>query len=176
MSGYAAVFNKWTDLYKGRYLVHREVIRPGAFSAALSEKQDVRLLFNHNVDYILGRTRAGTLRLAEHSGGLWFESSLLDSGWNRDRIIGPAKRGDLSGMSFAFTIRPGGIKSTQRHEGDVLVVEDEITAANLFDVSIVTDPAYMDAGFSLSTRNANQRHRAFLIDSAVRLMELEAAT
>ena len=55
--GYAAVFNSETDL--GYY---REKIAPGAFTRALAEKQDVRCLFNHDPNHVLGRTKNGSAR------------------------------------------------------------------------------------------------------------------
>lgn len=65
IEGHAAVFDKEID-----FLFSREVIRAGAFTRALEEKQDVRALFNHNPDHVLGRTTAGTVQLSEDDKGL----------------------------------------------------------------------------------------------------------
>lgn len=139
--GYAAVFNSWTSLSKGKGYDVREVIRPGAFRNALAEGQDVRALFNHNPSDLLGRTSAGTLRLAEDSRGLWVEIDLPDTATGRDvaELVG---RGDASQMSMAFLPRAGGESVKRRSEGGLSITETVITDADLFDVSIVTYPAY----------------------------------
>ena len=72
ISGYAAVFNSRTSI--GDFF--DEVIAPGAFARTLSENSDVRALFNHNWDNVLGRTKNGTLKLEEDERGLKFEVEL----------------------------------------------------------------------------------------------------
>lgn len=158
--GHAVVFNQPTTLYEGRYLVYREMIRPGAFTNALKEKQDVRALFNHDSNFVLGRTKSGTLTLEQDETGLLSRTDPPDTQTIRDLVLSPIERGDVSGMSFAFTVRAGekvvtttdeegtvtidrgGEVITEREEGDKLVIEREVKDANLFDVSPVTYPAY----------------------------------
>src|SRR5207244_4392598 len=67
IEGYAAIFNSLAKI--GNFV---ERFQPGAFRRALDEKQDVRCLFNHDPNSILGRSRAGTLDVAEDSTGLHF--------------------------------------------------------------------------------------------------------
>src|SRR4051812_13150212 len=71
--GHAAVFNSPTDL--GWF---REQIRPGAFAESV-KVDDVRALFNHNPDHVLGRNKAGTLKLAEDDKGLAIEITPPDT-------------------------------------------------------------------------------------------------
>jgi len=139
--GYAAVFNSWTSLRKGKGYDVREVFKPGAFRKALAEGQDVRALFNHDPNNLLGRTSAGTLRLSEDSRGLRVEIDLPDTATGRDvaELVG---RGDASQMSLAFLPREGGESVARRTEGGVEITEATITDVDLFDVSIVTYPAY----------------------------------
>ena len=73
IEGYAAVFNSKTNI--GGWF--DETIEPGAFARSLSENSDVRALFNHNWDNVLGRTKSGTLRLLEDAKGLNFHVVLL---------------------------------------------------------------------------------------------------
>jgi len=99
VTGYAAVFNQVADL--GWF---KESIAPGAFARALSEKQDVRCLQNHDANLLMGRTKNGTLRLAEDSTGLKFDCDFPDTQPARDLHV-LLERGDMDQCSFGFTVR-----------------------------------------------------------------------
>lgn len=148
LSGYAAIFDSWTTLYRSKWWEVREVIRPGAFRNALSENQDVRALFNHDPDNVLGRTVSGTLRLSEDSRGLHMEVDPPDTELGRS-VTEMIRRGDVSQMSFAFLPRAGGEVVTTRQEGDVEITEVEIKDVDLYDVAPVTYPAYKDTTIGL---------------------------
>ena len=128
--GYAAVFNQWSEDLGG----FREKIRPGAFSKTIKEA-DVRALFNHDPNYVLGRNKAGTLRLMEDDKGLEIEVDPPETQWARDLLIS-IDRGDINQMSFGF--------STVKDEwgGDKGEATRELVEVKLFDVSPVTYPAY----------------------------------
>lgn len=140
--GYAAVFDRETELWPG----YREVIRPGAFTAALKGSPDVPALFNHNDDLPLARTTvaegAGSLSLWQDTHGLGFDMLPLDTEAGRTVIEG-ARTGVLTGASFAFvaTEAPENIKKDHTLR--------EVFAADLFDVSPVTYPAYPEASIAL---------------------------
>lgn len=146
--GYAAVFNEWTTLSKGDGYRIREIIKPGSFRHALAERQDVRALWNHDPKQLLGRTAAGTLRLSEDSRGLRVEIDLPDTATGRD-VAELIARGDATQMSMAFLPREGGESVKRRSEGGIDVTETTITDADLFDVSIVTYPAYQSTRVEL---------------------------
>lgn len=146
--GYAAVFDSWTTLYRTKGWEVREVIRPGAFRNALAESQDVRALFNHHPDNLLGRTASGTLRLREDDKGLHVEIDPPDDELGR-RVRGLIGRGDLSQMSFAFIPREGGEKLVIEKRGDVEFWDTEITDVDLYDVAPVTYPAYKDTSIGM---------------------------
>ena len=59
LEGYFAVFNSTYELWPGA----TESIAPGAFDESVSD--DVRCLYNHNSDLVLGRTTARTLELKQ---------------------------------------------------------------------------------------------------------------
>jgi len=128
ITGYAAVFDVWTDI--GGWF--REKIAPGAFKSSL-KKDDVRALLNHDSNFVLGRNKAGTLRLAEDKKGLAVEIDPAPTTWANDLMIS-MKRGDVSQMSFGFTVN----KAEDDYNEDTRILRD----VNLFDVSIVTFPAY----------------------------------
>ncbi|HCN9169717.1 TPA: HK97 family phage prohead protease, partial [Escherichia coli] len=62
--GYGSVFDCRSELIFGSF---REIIRPGAFDDVLGD--DVRALFNHDPNFILGRSAAGTLNLSVDERG-----------------------------------------------------------------------------------------------------------
>jgi len=133
-SGHAAVFNRWADL--GYF---KEKIAPGAFAEAL-KRSDVRFLFNHDANFIFGRSSASTLELREDSVGLAFTCYLLAFDGPSYQLARRIDRKDVSGCSFSFTVKrdewkfpatPGGIDERT-------IVE----IGGLFDVGPVTYPAY----------------------------------
>ena len=129
--GYAAVFNKMSDDLGG----FREKIASGAFRKTLKEA-DVRALFNHDPNVVLGRIGAGTLSLREDDKGLWMEIEPPDTAQARD-LVTLIERGDVDQASFAFRV----VKDTWKHEQGEKPIRtlDEV---QLFDVSPVTYPAY----------------------------------
>lgn len=151
--GHAAVFNTWTTLYESRSYKWLERIKPGAFLHAIAESQDVYALFNHNPDWILGRSTAKTCRLAEDKVGLAFEADPDESNVIiSSLVLRPMGRGELDRCSFAFTVRDGGETITIREENGVMIEERELTDLDLYDVSVVTYPAYQDAECELVDR------------------------
>jgi hypothetical protein len=171
--GYAAVFNEWATLFESRYWVWREIVRPGAFSAAIAERQDVRALLNHDANFVLGRTASGTLSLSERDKGLLQETKLSGAQTIQDLVVVPIERGDISGMSFAFQVRNGntgqttvdkgdgtyiikraGERITEYEKGDTLYTDRELLALDVLDVTVATYPAY--AGTSVGLRAGSE--------------------
>lgn len=138
LGGYASVFNERTTLWEG----FDEVIAPGAFSRALSENQDIRCLFNHNWENILGRTKAGTLILEEDERGLKFEVKLPDTTVARD-LAKSIERGDVNQCSFGF------IPTEEEIDYKSDPVLRTIKEVDLYEVSIVTIPQYESTEVSL---------------------------
>lgn len=145
VSGYAAVFNQWTDI--AGYWDER--IAPGAFSASLG-RDDVVFLVNHE-GLPLARTRSGTLKLAEDSHGLKVDSTLDAEDPDVQAIVPKMKRGDLDKMSFAF------IATRSEWDENGPKPRRTILEASLHDVSIVTTPAYDGTEIGL---RALQAHRS----------------
>lgn len=129
--GYAAVFNSWSVDLGG----FRERIAPGAFAQTI-QGADVRALFNHDPNYVLGRTKSGTLSLREDSKGLATEVDPPDAQWARD-LVTSISRGDIDQMSFGFrTVKD------QWAAQDKALQERTLLEVELVDVSFVTYPAY----------------------------------
>jgi len=133
LEGYAVVFGSMSEDLGG----FREVIEPGAFGEALGGRPDVRALFNHDPSMVLGRTTNGTLMLQQDGHGLRMAVTMPDTSYARD-VYALVERGDVSQMSFAFSVRKGG--ETWATEAGQRV--RRLRALDLYDVSVVTYPAY----------------------------------
>ena len=52
IEGHAAVFDSWSETLGGIF-PFKEIVRKGAFNESI-EKDDIRALFNHDPNYVLG--------------------------------------------------------------------------------------------------------------------------
>jgi Escherichia/Staphylococcus phage prohead protease len=137
IEGYAAVFNELSDPLQWGI---REIIMPGAFKDCLATSPDVRCLFNHDSNLVLGRTKAKTLSLEEDTKGLRFNCDLPDTQMARD-LVTSIGRGDVDQCSFGFYVRKEKWSEETDDNGQTQVIR-ELHAVDLFDVSPVTFPAY----------------------------------
>lgn len=139
IEGHAAVFNQEYVMWDTPSFRAVEVIKPGAFTRAIKEAQDVRALYNHDASNLLGRTSAKTLTLDENGRGLHFDCNPPETQVGRD-VRTLIKRGDVTGCSFAFTV-----KKQERTEEEIdgkVHIKREIQDVDLYDVGPVTYPAY----------------------------------
>lgn len=174
LSGYAAVFNSDTAI--GDYFVER--IAPGAFSATIGG--DVRALVDHDWGRIIGRTKSGTLRLAEDARGLKVEIDIPNTSDGND-LWELVERGDISGMSFGFRVT----KQSWDETGDTPI--RTIEAVELFEVSAVAFPAYDDTSIGKrdleaaraeagKAKSDEDRRKQNAMAAARRIAEREAVT
>lgn len=146
VAGYAAVFGEETNI-AGFFT---ETVERGAFSNALERGDDVVFLVNH-AGLPLARTRSGTLKLTEDERGLYMEADLDGSDPDVRSIVPKMKRGDLDKMSFAF------VPTRQVWDDSGDVPKRTIQDVELYDVAIVTTPAYSGTEIGLRSLEA---HRA----------------
>jgi HK97 family phage prohead protease len=140
--GHGAVFNSWSETLHTPGGSFREQIAEGAFDDVLGRRPDTRLLVDH-AGVPLARTKSGTLDLSVDDVGLRTWARIHPS---RTDVISALERGDLDQMSFAFTIDEDEWKETD----DPDVFERTITrVGELYDVSLVTYPAYPDTDAAL---------------------------
>jgi len=148
--GYAAMFESLSQDLGGFV----EKIRRGAFAKSLDSGADVRALFNHDSNLILGRTTAGTLKVREDDQGLAIEIIPPDTSYARDLLVS-LERGDISQMSFAFRTKVEEWDTTREPALRTLV------EVELFDVSPVTYPAYTQTSVSVRSQlESLERERA----------------
>lgn len=145
--GHAAVFNVLGD---GGWF--REKIAPGAFADSINS-DDVRALWNHDPNYVLGRNKAGTLRLQEDGKGLLIEVDPPDTQFARDLMVS-IERGDVSQMSFGFeTIKDSWERNKEGNNLDIRTLEK----VRLWDVSPVTFPFYKETDVAVRSHEEWQK-------------------
>jgi HK97 family phage prohead protease len=131
IKGYAAVFNQLSEDLGG----FREQVAPGAFKDTIA-RDDIRALFNHDPNYVLGRTKNRTLRLIEDEKGLAIEIDPPDTQWSRD-LQESIRRGDITQMSFGFRAVKDEWSQADKKMPIRTLIENWLR-----DVSPVTFPAY----------------------------------
>lgn len=131
LAGYAAVFDVLTDEFWGM----REKVARGAFEESI-KVDDVRMLFNHDPNYVLARNRSKTLKMWEDKHGLAFEATPPDTQWAQD-LVKSIKRGDVTQNSFGFVILDEG----EPYKEDGVNIRT-LKKVKLYDISAVTYPAY----------------------------------
>jgi HK97 family phage prohead protease len=161
LAGHAAVFNQEAVIWD-----FRETIAPGAFKKTIKEA-DIRGLFNHDPNHVLGRNRAKTLRLSEDDAGLSYEIDLPDTQFAID-LAKSIERGDVSQSSFSFATVKDAWQYPKKEEGGMPL--RTIIETKLYDVSPVTFPAYEGTDVDLQ-----RALRSLALDLSRPLDELVAA-
>lgn len=154
MVGHAAVFGEATDI--GGWFM--EQVEPGAFRSTI-RNDDVRALFNHDPNFVLGRNTSGTLKMSEDKNGLKTRIFPPDTQVARDLQVS-IDRGDISQMSFAFQVLEEEWIRGEKKDLDLR----KIKKVRLFDVSPVTFPAYEGTDIALRSHEAWKRRTNLLLD------------
>jgi uncharacterized protein len=145
LHGRAAVYNSRSQVL-GSWSPFTEVIEPGFFSDVMG--MDVIATIEHNCEKLVGRTTAGTLKLMDSPDALLTENDLPNTTVGND-LKENIRRGEIRGMSFAFTVKDGGDR----------IEKDKATGAitrtllpggceSLYDVTYTANPAYQATSVS----------------------------
>jgi HK97 family phage prohead protease len=140
--GYASVFNTPSQLEPGLY----EVIAPTAFDSSLQTDADVMARWNHDDQYLLGRTSSGTLKLSVDSRGLAYEITPPNTSYAND-LKALMVRGDVSQASFAFIANDE--QWSEDSKGNVVRT---ITDCQLIDIAPVNRGQYPQATSSIRSQ------------------------
>jgi HK97 family phage prohead protease len=159
-TGYAAVFNS-----DSQPLPFIERIAPGAFKRSLQSRNEVKLLWNHDSGEPLASVRGGTLKLVEDARGLKVEATLANTTRGRD-VSELIRSKVIDSMSFGFSV----IKDSWSNNGDTRTLE----AVRLFEVSIVSSPAYEGTAGTVAVRSAVAESGIDADQLADALMRLES--
>jgi HK97 family phage prohead protease len=164
LGGYAAVFGEAADLGDQG----KERMAVGSLDRAL-KTSDARSLYNHSPLYVLGRQKAGTLRLLADDHGLEYEIDLPNTTYAAD-LRELVERGDIDGASFAF------VPDVFTYDR-LLDITTHTDVEKLIDVSPVTYPAY--EGATVETRSCpayvDLRRRSQIIRARARVRHMEGA-
>jgi HK97 family phage prohead protease len=141
-TGYAAVFNSDSEP-----LPFIERIAPGAFKRSLQSRNEVKLLWNHDSGEPLASVRGGTLKLVEDARGLKVEAQLVKTSRGFD-VAELIRSKVIDSMSFGFSV----IKDSWSNDGNTRTLE----AVRLFEVSIVSSPAYSGTAGTVAVRSVTE--------------------
>ena len=153
IGGYAANFDVPTVI-GGMF---REVLAPGCFGQTLARGDDVLSLFNHDQNFVLGRTSNRTLTLSQDNKGLAFEVTPPETSWASD-LMTSVERGDITACSFAF------IATREEWDESGEIPTRTILQCDLYDQSVVSSPAYQgtSAGMRSSAQAVLDAHKRSL--------------
>ena len=154
ISGRPIVYESKTDM-----LYYAEIIKRGAIDGA--DLRDVRFLVNHDTKRIpLARSRGNngnsTMYLQPDLEGLSIRVS-LDTENNADAraLYSAVKRGDITGMSFAFSVES---EKWYNLESDY-PTREIVKIGRVVEVSAVTFPAYQDTTISAREKETVEKAR-----------------
>jgi HK97 family phage prohead protease len=132
----------------------RELWTYGALDRTFYENIDVRALSDHDSGKLFGRLHNGTLRMRREPRGLVVEIDPPQTSFAQDAIESVG-RGDLVGMSFAFTLMPGGDSWDDTTDPPTRTIHD----ARIHEVSIVAFPAFPSTNVHVASRSWQREYR-----------------
>jgi hypothetical protein len=144
IEGYAL---EWDNLSEemGWWITYREQFKKGAFKRYLADKEtDTKLLFGHDINKVLARSKYSTIELKEDNIGLWFKADLPNNTLGNDTIES-VDRKDIDGVSVGFIMKKEEWDETDRDNPIRTVLE-----ADLPEISLTAFPAYQSS--SVDTR------------------------
>jgi HK97 family phage prohead protease len=144
IEGYFALYEQETELFDGIF----EIITKGAFDNTLNN--DVRALWNHNTQFVLGRSKNGSLQLKTDEKGLFGIIKLPNTQYAED-LHELVKRGDIDQCSFGFNILAEDLEELA--SGGYRWRINEI---DLHEISVVTFPAYENTTVQARAKQVEQ--------------------
>ncbi|OQY32036.1 MAG: hypothetical protein B6241_12480 [Spirochaetaceae bacterium 4572_59] len=173
--GKAILYEETTILYEDESIRYEEIISRGAATESLAS-DDIRAVWNHNYDIVLGRSSAGTLSLEEKVDGVHVGIDFPDSQEGRDKFES-VNRGDVNQMSFGFDILKENVADDR--SGDKRIIRSRVEKIKLWEVSPVTFPAYENTSINARDRVSTLDDKAAALspagehESGVRSREIE---
>ena len=160
IEGCFVVFNSETKLFENYY----EEISDKAFQNI--DLTDIRALADHDTAKVLGRTKSNTLKLSVDDKGLYGEITINKNDSEAVNLYERVKRGDIDQCSFGFNI----LNETMEQRADG-TTKWTITEIELFEVSVVTFPAYADTAVEARSAQIEQLEQRNLQTRKAKLKE-----
>lgn len=146
LEGYFIRFNEVTELWPGAY----EEVLPESVAKSL-KNNDIRCLFNHDSNIVLGRTGNNTLELKADNVGLFGRVKINPNDKQAMDALARIERGDINACSFGFNLINEEVEN--RDDGTVKFILRDI---DLHEVSPVTFPAYPTTSIEARQRDLEQ--------------------
>ena len=151
LEGYFSIFGEPYQVWDGWI----ETIERGAFARYLSSGQDVKVLWNHDSNIVLGATGNGTATLREDETGLFGSVEINEADQEAVNAYARVARGDVDGCSFGFDIA-----RQEEWWDDDGVYHTKITEVDpLYEVSPCTFPAYKATSISAREKLEDARQK-----------------
>lgn len=144
IEGYFALYEQETELFDGIF----EIITKGAFDNTL--QNDIRALWNHNTQFVLGRNKSGTLELKTDEKGLYGIIKMPKTQYAQD-LYELVQRGDVDQASFGFNILAEDIEELASG-----AYRWRINDIDLHEISVVTFPAYENTSVQARAKQVEQ--------------------
>jgi HK97 family phage prohead protease len=157
--GYAAVFDSESEILGGSRNKFVEKISRNAF--ADTDMTNVVCLFNHDSNYVLGRSKdgKGSMQMGIDERGLWYQLDMPNTTLGND-LLESIKRGDVQSSSFSFSIAEGGDAwAKEDRNGESILSRTISKIGKLYDTSLVVSPAYPDATVALRSLEQFQQEQ-----------------
>lgn len=156
LEGYFAVFGETYQVWDG----WTETVERGAFARYLATGEDVKVLWNHDSNIVLGSTGNGTASLREDETGLFGSVEINENDSEAVSAYARVARGDVNGCSFGFEIA-----RQEEWWDDEGIYHTKITEVDpLYEVSPCTFPAYKATSISAREKerldDARKRYEA----------------
>ena len=170
LTGTPIVFNQVTDLG-----FIREMIEPGAL--ANTDLRDVRFLVGHDTSMIpLARSRNNnensTMQLSVNDNGMDIRVDLdIENNPRAKELYSAVKRGDISGMSFMFTVDKDAWEDLESEQP----LRRITSISRVFEVSAVTFPAYEGTNIQAASEDSALESVRASLESARKQAEEERA-
>lgn len=159
IEGYFALYENETELFTNSF----EIITKGAFDKTLNN--DIRGLWNHNTQYVLGRNKSGSIELRTDDKGLYGLIRLPNTQYARD-LYELVKRGDVDQCSFGFNILEEELEELA--SGGYRWRINEI---DLHEISVVTFPAYENTSVQARTKQIEEIEKRKLDEKKAALLK-----
>lgn len=143
IAGRGIPYGDWSEDLGG----FRERFAVGAFRTSLAD-DDIRALFNHDSNLVLGRRGNGTLRLEERGDGVHYEVDINREDSQAMAAVARVRRGDISANSFGFFVERGDDEEWEERDG---MFWRTINRARLRELGPQTFPAYPSSDVSVRT-------------------------